>query len=68
MMTIRCTVEFVNEENAQNEEPSEELPLQRLTLHDRQEVEERLGRIDEYKKECFEEARSMLKRPLSSTK
>lgn len=68
MLTNRCTVEFINDENAQNEEPSEELPLQRLTLDDRQEVEERLGRIDEYKEECFEEARSMLKRPLSSTK
>lgn len=63
MMTIRC-----EGENAQNEELSEELPFNRLLLHDKQEVEKRLGQIDEYKKECFEEARSMLKRPPSSAK
>lgn len=64
MMTIRCTLK----ENTPNEVPSEELTLQCLTLRDKREVEERLGRIDEYKKECFEESRSMLKGPLSVTK
>lgn len=63
MLLIRCTLQFIGEENVRNEE----VLLGDLSSNDRLAVEERLDRIDGYKIECFEEARSMLKRPMSST-
>lgn len=63
MLTIRCTMQFIVGENVQNEE----VLLDDLSPNDKIAVEERLNRIDGYKIECFEEARSMLKRPISST-
>lgn len=60
MLSIRCTMQFVDGENIRNEE----VLLEDLSPNDRLAVEERLNRIDGYKIECFEEARLMLKRPM----
>lgn len=60
MLSIRCTMQFVDRENIRNEE----VLLEDLSPNDKLAVEERLNRIDGYKIECFEEARSMLMRPM----
>lgn len=63
MLSIRCTLQFFGEENVRNEE----VLFGDLSSNDRLAVEDRLSRINGYKIECFEEVRSMLKRPMSST-
>lgn len=63
MLSIRCIIQFIDEENVQDEG----VLMQNLLPNDRLAIEERLNRIDGYKIECFEGARSMLKRPISST-